>query len=116
MARYTKPPELEVAERAMKTLGPKLSAREGPMQGVNDLKFETGTDYYGDLAITFLIELQSDRPEPDIEQTETLERMIRDTVWAHEVDERIHVYFRYRVEGELPVEDTGDDLSSEARA
>jgi len=101
MARYVKPPELEVAEATVEQLMEDLG-RNGPLRGLKSLTFVAGPDHTGDPSITFDVEFERGEADPTLDRINEIEDYVRDAARSHESDEYLFIYFRYRREGDEP--------------
>lgn len=101
MARYAKPAELEVAEATVEQLAAALG-QSGPLRGIKSLDFVAGPDHTGDPSITFDVEFAEGEADPTLDRINEIEDHIKETARAHETDEYLFIYFRYRREGDEP--------------
>lgn len=116
MARYEEPYEAQVAEATFAALRSEIGDPDGPLRGIKALSFEAGPDHTGDPSIIFMVEFVAEEPDPPLDRINEIERHIRDIAWAHATNEPLFVYFRYRQEGEPPLEDGDSEAPSQAQA
>jgi hypothetical protein len=113
MARYEEPYEVQVANATFAEIQPLIGDPNGPLRGIKTLEFEAGPDHTGDPSIIFMVEFAASEPEAQLDRINAIERYVRDIAWSHATNEPLFLYFRYRQEGELPLEDGDSEFPSE---
>ncbi|MEZ4432565.1 MAG: hypothetical protein R3F65_09140 [bacterium] len=116
MARYEEPYEERVARETFAELRPLVGDPNGPLRGIRELSFEAGPDHTGDPAIIFMVEFAASEPAPVLDRINAIERFVSEKAWSHATSEPLFVYFRYRQEGEPPLDDGDSEAPAEAQA
>lgn len=116
MARYEEPYEERVAKETFAELRPLVGDPNGPLRGIKAIEFEAGPDHTGDPSIIFMVEFAAGEPDPDLGRINEIERFIGERAWSRAMNEPLFVYFRYRQEGEPPLEDGDSEAPAEAQA